>query len=188
MIKKAQIIVCLLISGLLISLFHLESVHASNNDVLGATEEQWQTNLRVIGGEYEFSDTFIDEIKSSQSKLENKYGAEHFEKLNSKQDSFKKKQRENSLLHRKQQPPRSSFIIDLNLNKLNYNKLIQYIPILGTYYGEHHIAQILPYIAYCLNYEVKNTELDFYLNEFIKRQTPPDIVCERLYRLAEGTI
>ena len=54
MIKKAQIIGCLLISGLLISLFPLESVHASN-DVLGSTEEQWQTNLRVIGGEYEFS-------------------------------------------------------------------------------------------------------------------------------------
>lgn len=158
-------------------------------DILGVPAAQWQTDLKVVGGDYTFSNTFLDEVAASQSKLEKQYGAEHFEKLNSRQESFRMQRRNNPLLHRHTPRARSSFILDLKLDKQDYNRLMKYIPLLGTYYGEHHIAQMLPYIAYCLNYDVKTSELEFYLKEFIRRQTPPDIACSRLYSLAEdGTL
>ena len=163
---------------------------AANADslVLGVNETRWQDGLKAIAGDYEFEADFAENVKQSQKQLENKYGSEHFARLNSQKLTLKDKHRKNSLMHVKPQKARSEFIIDLNLDKSEYNQLLSYIPALGTYYGEHHIAQILPYIAYCLNYNVKQSELDFYLSEFLRRQTPPDIVCERLYRLAEGTI
>lgn len=159
-----------------------------SSPILGVAESQWQTDLKIVGGEYTFSDTFLKEVADSQHKLESKYSAEHFEKLNSRQESSRAQRRNNPLIHRRQIPARSSFILDLKLDKQDYSRLMKYIPLLGTYYGEHHIAKMLPYIAYCLNYDVKISELEYYLKEFLRRQTPPDIACERLYTLAEEGI
>ena len=161
---------------------------AAASHVLGVNEEEWSQDLSVIGGSYVFSDTFIDEVKESQKGLENKYGSEHFEKLNSRKETLREKHRKNSLLQMRSQPSRSSFVLDLSLDKNRYRKLLNYIPALGTYYGEHHIAKMLPYIAFCLNYDVKTSELDSILEEFLRRETPIDIACERLFRLAKKNI
>ena len=182
---KKYIVAGLLLSGLICMPCGLAD---ANPLVLGMNEARWQESLESIAGDYEFADDFVERVKKSQQQLENKYGSEHFERLNSKKVSLKDKRRNNSLLHVKPQKARSSFIIDLNLEKKEYNQLLAYIPALGEYYAEQHIAQMLPYIAYCLNYNVKQNELDYYLREFLRRQTPPDIACERLYRLAEKNI
>ena len=182
---KNHIIAGLLLAGVV---FTPCGVADASSLVLGMSESRWQESLTAIAGDYEFEADFVGNVRKSQKQLENKYGSEHFERLNSKKDTLKDKHRKNSLMHVKSQKARSGFIIDLNLGKKEYNQLLSYLPALGTYYGEHHIALILPYIAYCLNYDVKQSELDFYLREALRRHTPPDILCERLYRLAEGSI
>ena len=184
---KKKILGSLLVAGLLFAPCS-GIADARSNTVLGTSETQWQEDLKAIGGEYEFSDTFVSEVKESQHQLESKYGSEHFERLNSKQQTLKDKLRNDSLLHRKPVKVRSKFVLDLNLDKKEYSQLIYYIPALGEYYGEHHIAQILPYIAFCLSYDVRTSDIDFYVKEALKRQTPPDILCERLYQLGEGNL
>lgn len=182
MIKKTLMVG--LLAGALFA--PMAPAYAASSDVLGVTETQWQKDLKTVGGDYTFEDTFVDEVKESQHRLESKFGSEHFEKLSSRQDTIQSRHKKNSLLQRKQLKARSSFVLDLNLSKKTYQELLAYIPALGTYYGEHHIAQMLPYIAYCLNYDIKTSDLNFYLSEFLKRQTPVDVACERLYRLAES--
>ena len=159
---------------------------ATTENILGITESQWQEDLKAIGGEYTFEDSFVSNVKASQKQLESKYGSEHFEALNSQKKTLRQRLRNNSLLQRKPLKARSSFILDLNLGKQEYTQMMNYIPALGTYYGEHHIAQVLPYLAFCLNYDVSIRDIDFQLREALKRKTPPDILCERLYLLAEG--
>jgi len=167
---------------------HADAAPDGSKPILGTSAAQWEQDLKSIGGEYVFSDTFVQEIMESQKRLESKHGSEHFEKLGSKVESAKEKRRKNSLLHAHPQKTRSKFVLDLNLDKNEYSSLIRYIPILGNYYGEHHIAQMLPYIAFCIRYDVDRSIIDYYVHEFLQRETPPDIACERFYRLAEGNM
>jgi hypothetical protein len=185
MFGRKHILSGFLVAGLLLAPC-MGTVDAKAPKALGVTETQWQEDLKNIGGEYTFEDTFFSEVLDSQKRLESKYGSEHFEHLNSKKETLREKIRNDSLLQLKPQKARSKFILDHNLSRQEYTKMMNYIPALGTYYGEHHIAQILPYIAFCLNYDVDTHDLNFQLSKALKRETPPDILCERLYRLAEG--
>ena len=154
------------------------------DSVLGISKTQWQQDLPAIGGEYKFSDKFVPEMEQSQNDLKQRYSTSHFEKLDSQIESPKEKRRNNSLLQSHPQKVRSKFMLDLSLNKSDYSKLVKYIPWLGTYYGEDHIAKILPYLAMCINYDIPANDLNFYIRDFLKRETPVDIVCDRLYWLA----
>lgn len=176
-----------IIAGLIATCCCFSSV-ASASEILGVEEEQWQTDLQHIDEGYTFSEDFLSLVATSQSKLESKYSSEHFTAIGSKQDTFRQKQKKNSLLHRKSSKARSDFILDLNLDKNTYHRLIAYLPVLAEYYSEKHMAQILPYIAFCLNYDVRTSDINFYIQESIRRQSPPDILCSRLYSLGENKL
>lgn len=158
--------------------------NVSAEEILGTERTVWEGELPSIGKEYTFSPDFLDKVKSSEESLEARYNSEHFEKVGQKKETVKEKRRKNPLLHRRPQKAKSSYVLDLKLTGTDHNKLIRYIPKLGRYYSEKHIALILPYIALCINYDVPTNTIDYYIDDFLDRETPPDIACDRLYRLA----
>ncbi len=174
-----------LILSFFISLCFSPISHAQVPEVMGINSTQWTQDLKIIGGDYDFSDDFLTQMNDSANELKLKRSAEHYEDLGSKIDSPKDKRKKNPLLHMRPQKVRSAYLTDLKLDKHNYDKLIHYIPFLGNYYSEKHIAQMLPYIALCLNYEIKDSEINYYVKQFVKKETPIDIACQRLYNVVE---
>ena len=158
----------------------------SNAHVLGISREQWNKDLKVIGGEYEFAPNFLDLIQQNADELKIRRGAQHFEEVGTKEETAKDKRRNNPLMQLRPKRTRSAYITDLDMDERTYRKVLTYIPYLGYYYSEKHIAQILPYIVLCFNYDISQSEINFYVKNFVKKQTPPDIATERLYNVVEN--
>lgn len=167
-------------------LFLPQSGFAKDVQVLGVDREQWTQDLKVMGGDYEFSEHFLDWVDDSATELKMKRDVEHYEDIGVSKDSPRAKKRKNPLIQLKQQKVRSEHLTDLNLDKQTYYKVIHYIPYLGNYYSEKHIAQLLPYIALCFNYDVSTSEVNYYIKSFVRKQTPPDVACMRLFQVVES--
>ena len=151
--------------------------------LMGIEEKVWEEDLQALAGEYVFADDFLVKVSKSADSLNLKYSGEHFEKIGGRHETVREKRRRNPLLQKKQSV-RSKFLLDLNLDKNDYYKLLSYIPYLNNYYSENHIALILPYLAMCLRYEVPESVINFQVSNMVRHETPPDIACERLYRIA----
>ena len=156
-----------------------------NSPVLGISREQWQHDLGELKS-YRFPDDFLDKIKFEQDYLKSRRGSEHFELLNGKTPTAKEKNRKNPLLQIKPRREKAKFLTNLDLERSDYNKLVNYIPKLKEYYSDNHIAQILPYIALCLNYYIDDSEITFYVNQAVKKETPVEVFKQRLYRVVEN--
>lgn len=156
-----------------------------NVPILGVSREQWQHDLAELKS-YRFSDDFLDNIKLEQDYLKSRRGSEHFELLNGKKPTAKEMSRKNPLLQMKQKKSRAKFITNLELERSDYNKIINYLPMLKTYYSDNHIAQILPYIALCMNYYIDDSEITYYIKQALKKETPVEVFKQRLYRLVEN--
>ena len=161
------------------------SATKENVPVLGVSREQWQHDLAEFKS-YRFADDFLDRIKFEQDYLKSRRGSEHFELLNGKKPTAKELSRKNPLLQMKQKKSKAKFLTNLELERSDYNKLVNYIPKLKEYYSDNHIAQILPYIALCLNYYVEDSEITFYVNQAVKKETPVEVFKQRLYMVVEN--
>lgn len=168
------------------TIFSPQLVQAKEASVLGVDRTQWVQDLKIIGGDYEFSEHFLDWIDDSASELKMKRDVEHYQDIGVSNDSPREKKKKNPLIQLKPQKVRSEHLTDLNMDKQTYYKVIHYIPYLGNYYSEKHIAQLLPYIALCFNYNISTSEVNYYIKSFVRKQTPPDVACLRLFQVVES--
>ena len=181
MLKKLLLVVTVLTTMLLPNF-----VQAKEAPVLGVDRAQWGQDLKIIGGDYEFSEHFLDWIDDSATELKMKRDVEHYQDIGVHNDSPREKKRKNPLIQLKPQKVRSEHLTDLNMDKQTYYKVIHYIPYLGNYYSEKHIAQLLPYIVLCFNYNISTSEVNYYIKSFVRKQTPPDVACLRLFQVVES--
>ncbi|MGN8833076.1 hypothetical protein ACTNDZ_11095 [Selenomonas montiformis] len=168
------------------TMFFPQLAQAKEPAVLGVDRTQWVQDLKIIGGDYEFSEHFLDWVDSFATELKMKRDVEHYQDIGVHNDSPREKKRKNPLIQLKPQKVRSEHLTDLNMDKQTYYKVIHYIPYLGNYYSEKHIAQLLPYIVLCFNYNISTSDVNYYIKSFVRKQTPPDVACLRLYQVVES--
>lgn len=184
MVKKLMIFVVMLMT---VSLLNINNCMASsaNEPILGVSRTQWEHDLAELKS-YRFQDDFLDKIKYEQEYLKSRRGSEHFELLNGRKPTAKERRKNNPLLQMKQKNSNAKFLTNLNLEQEDYVRLVNYIPKLKEYYSDNHIAQILPYLALCMNYNIDYTEISFYVKQAVKRETPVEVFKQRLYTIVEN--
>lgn len=176
MIKKVFLFIFIL------GIFFPNHVFA-NEKILGIEKNVWQEDLQRDFSEYSFDDKFLTKIQEEEKILKQKRSANYFEELNSKHQSPKEKRKKNPLLN-KNNKVKSKFIVDLDLDKNEYVQLLSTIPRLEKTYYNDEVAKFFPYIALCLNSDIKISEINYYLKHFSLRGVPVDIATERLYKIA----
>ena len=190
--KKGEIImlkkICILITAFIsLFVFNISDCNASSakEPILGVARTQWEHDLAELKS-YRFQDDFLDKIKDEQQYLKSRRGSEHFELLNGKQLTPREKRKNNPLLQMKQKRTKAKFLTDLDLEHEDYIRLVNYLPALKEYYSDNHIAQILPYIALCMNYNIDYAEISYYVKQAIKKETPVEVFKQRLYTVVEN--
>ena len=183
MLKRIFMVVIALIT---MSFFYSSDCMASAKDpVLGISRIQWEHDLSELKS-YSFPEDFLDKIKEEQNYLKSRRGSEHFELLNGRQPTAKEKRKNNPLLQIKPKKSKAKFLTNLDLEHEDYIRLVNYIPQLKEYYSDNHIAQILPYLALCMNYNIDYAEISFYVKQAVKKETPVEVFKQRLYAIVEN--
>ena len=98
----------------------------------------------------------------------------------------KKNKNDNPLLQLKHKKSKSKYITNLDLDKSDFIKIINLIPLMKINYNDEEIAKFIPYIALCLNNDIKISEIEYYIRKDVKRNIPIDIAVQRLYNITNN--
>ena len=147
------------------------------NKVLGVERAEWIKGLTDLGIDLERS--FLDNLAQNEKALKLRRGADYYKPLNSDNDPVRKIQ-ESPL--RKRPKKKSRYIADMSLDRMDYGRVLGFIPEMKRAMADEAIEMFLPYISLALSYGMRFSDVQFYIRRDISIGSPVDIAIERLYR------
>jgi hypothetical protein len=157
---------------------------AKEKSYLGMPQSRWEETLKQFPVHNHLA--FYEALEKSAEDLTETNNARHSERLG-QDGALKEKHKNNPLLQFKPKRTGSGYMTSLNLDNSDFVKMETTIKVLAEGYSEQEIAEILPYVAFCLNKDIWIQDIRFYCRWFVQTNTPVDVAKERLYRLVENT-
>ena len=151
---------------------------------LGIQQSKWEETLKQFPIHNHLA--FYETLDSASEELIETSNARHSEKIG-QDGSLKEKHKNNPLLQFKPKKTGKEYMTSLNLDNNDYAKMMTTIKVLIEGYSEQDVAEILPYVAFCLNKDIGIQDIRFYCRWFVQTGTPVDVTKERLYRLVENS-
>lgn len=157
---------------------------AKEETYLGMPQSRWEAALD--GFPIHNHAEFYKQMKESSDELAQTNDAKHYEKLGSN-GSLREKHKDNPLLQLKPKKTRGKYLTNLKLDESDFAATVSLIKVLSQGYSETETAEMMPYIAYCINKNISLQDVRYYCRWFTRTGVPVDVAKERLYRLVSNT-